>query len=399
MQLEMEDLLDERIAPSPELDVILPGLNELAAVAWDALQIRPPLLLSSLFGLPWTWIPPYRRYSEFQILDLWRPLRTLRYLFNVIAPSAPFAPPAFGPPFLNELFWQPTMILHRPDHTQNPASFPEEAWFFINGILTNSNLAQINAAYLAALFHRPITLIQNSTSSLWLDLAQCAIGKQWRRTTEPAVKAFPVIYDALKDPAKERVVVIAHSQGTIIMATVLDLLYKVATPAAPCAPSPALAPAAAPAGPEPIYQSDEPLNLADFEPLSKDELAKLEVYCFATCASVMTHWRRPAKDHPPIPWIEHFGNEQDIVARLGMLAPHAEQVGLLIDGPRYVRRGAWGHFLDEHYLYPIEEKQRQGRKRGGAGGSAPFVALGTAGNSAATPRLYSYINGGKPSGG
>ena len=33
--------------------------------------------VSSIFGLPWTWLPPFSRYSEFKIIDLWRLGRTV----------------------------------------------------------------------------------------------------------------------------------------------------------------------------------------------------------------------------------------------------------------------------------------------------------------------------------
>ena len=96
---------------------------------------------------------------------------------------------------------------------------------------------------------------------------------------EPAIKAFPPIYDALKSPHKQRVVVICHSQGTIIMATVLRLLaelvpaeIRLPRPAAAVAPAPAApqraglfeeAPRYAP--PEFVYPDQDPINLDDFE--------------------------------------------------------------------------------------------------------------------------------------
>ena len=152
--------------------------------------------------MPWTWLPPHNRYSEFKIIDLWRPGRTAKFLANTWIPSIPRTPPSFGPPFLNDLFWQPTVILQRPDHNGSYTTFPDEAWFFVNGIMTNDSVAQINSAYLAHLFHRPLTMIQNSTDSLWADLFECALGKEWYRVVEPAIKAFPPIYDALKSPHK-----------------------------------------------------------------------------------------------------------------------------------------------------------------------------------------------------
>ncbi len=374
-----------------------PRFTDLLGIATDAIKIRPPLLISSIFGLPWTWIPPYRRYSEFRILDLWRLRRTIKYLINVTVPSIPRTPPPFGPPVLNTLFWLPSVVLQRPDHNGNYTTFPEEAWFFINGIMTNDSLAQVNAAYMSYLFHRPLTLIQNSTDSFAIDMLQCMLGKEWAHVTEPVIKAFPVIYDALKSPHKRRVVVIAHSQGTIIVANVLRLLYESAD-RWKAAELEELAAVPEYAGPEFIYPDQAPLDLDEFDPLSEEELAKLEVYCFATCANTFGYYdsRDPGK---LIPWIEHFGNEYDIVARLGMLAPNQELREVRIEGPRYVHRHAWGHFLNEHYLFNIEDHQKSGRRPGGKGGADPFELVDPESLSELDvngPRLFQYINGGSP---
>ena len=147
------------------------------------------------------------------------------------------------------------------------------------------------------------------------------------------------------------------------------------------------------------YPSDAPLDLSDFEPLREDDLAKLEVYCFANCATTMAYWRKPSPGVRPIPWIEHLGNEFDLVARLGMLAPYPAERHIQIAGPVFRRPGAWGHLLNEHYLAPIDVHQRHGRKRGGQGGCAPYELLnsGTFPDVAA-PRLFGYINGGSPEG-
>ncbi|MBW7883312.1 MAG: hypothetical protein H3C34_11875 [Caldilineaceae bacterium] len=366
-----------------------PRLVDLAGIARDALAIRPPLYAQSIFGPLRSWLPPHRRFSEFGIASIWRPLRTLKFLQNTWLPSLPLSPPPFNPPFLNDLFWQPTVILHRPDHNGSYTSFPEESWFFINGIMTNDAVAQVNAALLSELFHRPVTLIQNSTSSLFVDLLQCALDKEGWKVSEPVTKAFPVIYDALKSPHKRRVVVIAHSQGTIIAAVVLRLLAQITRPAAMD-----VVPAAAYAPPEFVYPAQEPLDLSDFAPLTEAELARLELYCFATCANTMSYVREPAAGQRPVPYIEHFGNELDIVARLGMLAPRPARWEIQLQGPRFVRPRAWGHLLNEHYLYPLADAQRKGRRRGGRGYAEPFLPFAA---TDGIPRLYSYINGGAPS--
>ena len=62
--------------PSPIGPPAVTSVENLWNIARDALKIDPPLWVSSIFGLPWTWLPPFQRYSEFRIIDLWQPLRS-----------------------------------------------------------------------------------------------------------------------------------------------------------------------------------------------------------------------------------------------------------------------------------------------------------------------------------
>jgi hypothetical protein len=309
---------------------------------------------------------------------------------DVIWPSIPAAPPPYGPSWLSSLFWEPSELLSHPDHRGSETSYPNEAWFFVNGILTNDEVARLNAAYLADVFHRPLTIVQNATSSLWLDLTECAAGKQWHRTTESVRTAFPAIHQALKS-RKTRVVVVAHSQGTIIMSVVLRLLKD----SVHLGETRARATGATMA--RLVFPPGYPVRLEEFEPLAPQELAKLEIYCFANCANTMTYYAPAGGAAHPVPWIESFGNEFDIVARLGMQAPQGAAHGIDISGPNYVRRGAWGHLLNEHYLAPLDAAQREGRRRGGRGGSAPYELTNPdAPHDDDGPRLFRYINGGTP---
>jgi hypothetical protein len=395
--MRREELLPAELAIDG-LRAASPDLENLFGIGLDALTSMPPLYLFSILGLPNSWLPRSNRFSEYGIIDIWRLGRTLRFLANIAIPSVPRTPPPFGLPLLKRLFWQPSVILQRPDHHGSYTSYPDEAWFFVNGVASNDAVAQLNSAYLSYLFHRPLTMVQNATDSLLLDLLECIVGKQWYRYTEAAVKAFPPIYDALKRPDKRRAVVIAHSQGTIIMAIVLRMLGEVLSPP-PEEPELALAAlfgAEAYAPPEFVYPDQDPWRAEDFEPLSQQELAKLELYCFANCANSMKYLSAGAGGRP-IPWIESFGNEFDLVARLGMLAPKPAQRGIDIDGPCYVKPNGWGHFLNAHYLGDIHDYQKAGRRRGGAGGSIPyFLANAAAYPNGQTPRLFGYINGGCP---
>lgn len=419
-------IVDQSIATANNHGRMLNDIENLIGTLIDASEPNPLLNLPSIFGPVSTWFSPLARnqYSEFKILDLWRLGRAVKYLFNTLIPSIPVDPPPFGPPLLNNIFWRPTVILQRPDHNGSYTSFLGESWFFINGIMTNDSVAQLNAAYLANLFHRPITLIQNSTDSCWIDLFECLLGRDWEfeevfnkwDMTEPVVKAFPPIYEALTNPHKTKVVVIAHSQGTIIMDYVLRLLkdqwpakskqVKLLHPKQSRIVAVEPEQAYTPATPVFVYPNQAPLKQSNFRPVTPQELAKLEIYCFANCAKSMTY----ADPETRIPWIESYGNKHDYVARLGMLAPHlipdpikTQAVDTLhditIDGLRYLHKRTWGHFLNAHYLYYIDKyERRDSRKPGGRGDGSFNRALKLLNqdpfSQGRTPRLFNYLNGG-----
>jgi len=343
-------------------------------------------------------------YTEFDLTNLARPLRALHYALQVGALTVPWTAPPFVPEWASWLLWHPTLVGQRGDHNASVTTSPHESWLFINGIMTDDTVAQLNAAYLAHLFHRPVTLIENSTGGVIEDLLECAIDKAALRTGEAATIAFPVVYEALRDPTKTRVVLIAHSQGTIIAGVILRYLHLLRQFGRGQTPRPVgtaeepLVAGVLGGEPVPVYPDAMPLRLDDFVPPTDAELAKLEIYCFANCATEMPY----LIPEQQVPWIESFGNANDVVARLGMLAPHPDRRDIHIDGPRYIRPGGWGHLLNAHYLYDIDRAQRRGRKPGAGGqGADPFRPYLP--NDAPdqldhplVPRLYGYLNGGSP---
>ena len=385
---------------------------ELLGIVRDSIDFWPPFYFSSILGKPLSWLPLHT-YSEYSLLSPWKPLRALRYIADTALPSLPVKPPPLSPPLVKSFFFRPTIIDRRPDHEGDFTSFPDEAWFFINGIMTNPDVAQINAAYLADLFHRPITIIQNTTQGVLIDLKECAFDKEWKTgwgdIQEASRKAFPPIFSALKRTDKKRVVVITHSQGTIITSVVLNMLRALTSnsqafgaegaPATIGAQFPPVELAAPTGEPVFIFPYEGMLEPDDFEPLSIDELSKLEIFCFANCANKMTWYSPHGNAGRPVPWIENFANEYDVVARLGMLAPNQEGNGILIDGPIYMRPNAWGHLLNEHYLKPIDKTQRLRLRKGPQGRDrlAPYRLLNAeVFNASSAPRLFTYINGGSP---
>lgn len=355
------------------------SLGSLARTSVRALAFLPPLYVDSVLGHPWTWVGRHREDSEFRIGSPLQPRRLAEYLADVSMPGFARAPWSWLPKDLEPLIWRPTRVFFHPDHRGRFGSNRKDRWFFINGVATNEAVAEMNARCLAKLFHRPLTVILNSTNSLLVDLAECALGKGLEVMTEPARVAFPLVAEALVDPKCERVVLICHSQGTIIASTVLRALassdfrrelygaYSLATAAGDIR---------LPA------QLDRALDLR-----------KLEIYAFANCADRME--QVPGLDSRSgrnrVPWIESFGNEHDLVARLGMLAPDPLDQGIRIDGAVYWRRGAWGHLLNEHHLFAIGDHLEEPGHH-----EDPYQLRSCdVGEAFARPRLYEYFAGGE----
>jgi hypothetical protein len=95
-----------------------------------------------------------------------------------------------------------------------------------------------------------------------------------------------------------------------------------------------------------------------------------------------------------IPRIESFGNEHDLVARLGMLAPNPHKRHVEISGPRFRHDGAWGHLLNAHYLIDIDETHRpRANAAATAPGARPYVLITGTARAGTIPRLFSYLNG------
>ncbi len=355
-------------------------LKELLGIVGDAMLFSPPLYVDSILGHPWTWLPPHDRFSEFSIVSPFSVIRSMKYLIDVTVPALPIELPEWVPGGEESVFWRATEILFQTDPDNNPYSYPEEAWIFVNGIGTNDGLARINAEYLSLIFRRPITIIQNATDSILVDIAESVIGKAWRIMTEASAKAYPFLCEALLAPSKKRVVVICHSQGTIIMANVLralvddefrDVLLKEGqkTKAA-------------------SRKAPELKALGDL-----DLLQKLEIYTFANAADVMRHapGLMTAAGHA-VPYLEHFANEFDLVARTGILAPRKEKWGIKIDGDVYRQAGGWGHNLNLHYLMGIRRHLKKPEKL-----KNPYAPWEAGENGKGKkPRLFGYFDGEVP---
>lgn len=221
-----------------------------------------------------------------------------------------------------------------------PDRFPNEAWFFVNGIATDKEMLQLNGRYLSRLFQRPIELIYNPTEGPFADILECIMSRTFDFVSEPAEYTLERISIALSNPAKQRVILLGHSQGGIIVANVVGGLIQ-------------------------RFSGD------------KERLGKLEVYTFASAGYDIQV--DPEIDTPTrrVPYIEHFANTGDIIAKLGVLERQHS-----ING-RVFTLDKQGHFLNAHYLAEIEAAK-------------PYTRRDEDGKRHDDARLYEYRDGGIP---
>ena len=76
------------------------------------------------------------------------------------------------------------------------------------------------------MFDRPIHVIHNDSDSIFVDLIECLVGKQYEDLTEPAFVTLMAITKKLLDNKIKKIVIICHSQGTIVVGNVINSLKK-----------------------------------------------------------------------------------------------------------------------------------------------------------------------------
>ncbi|MCB1321458.1 MAG: hypothetical protein KDK34_14480 [Leptospiraceae bacterium] len=244
-------------------------------------------------------------------------------------------------------------------HIDSGSAFEDERWIYINGVATNEDVARLNAQCIVALFQRPITIVCNPTGSLLPDLIEVTAQKAFYQRRRTARRALEFIRAELHKTEVRRVILLAHSQGAVIAAQIVRAL-----------------------------RTD--LNRPE------SELGKLEIYTFGNPADSMQYVRAPAGPKPGLPYMEHFANTGDLVARLGVLAMKARTRGdINIDGPVYVCN-RFGHFFNEHYLHSLELGMYTPMNESDSGRATQsnFEARDKLKSSSA--RLCGYMHGARP---
>lgn len=191
-----------------------------------------------------------------------------------------------------------------PQRPQTPEQ-KKTRWFFLNGVCTDGDSGGLNINRLQTVFDVPVTYIHNPSNSIWLDLFECVMEKLFNVRFDISAFALYHILPVLNDANVDKVILITHSQGTIIGAHLLQ----------------------------------------DLKHICPQLLKKLELYQFANCASYMRYQQVDGVNQP---YMESIGNLHDPVASLGMFSMPAFHY--VIQGPKYVNREKRGHLLDVSYL-------------------------------------------------
>jgi hypothetical protein len=211
-------------------------------------------------------------------------------------------------------------------------------WFFINGLGTPAPTALLNASELARVFRRPIHLLHTPTWSLWRDLATSITARTLRKDGQLSRPAAYVIQQALEQ--NERVVLVSHSQGTIVASYIVRKLLR--------------------------HDSTRQL------------VKKLELYCIGGIAdSLEVDTELSDEAGHPVPYVEHFANGRDYLAEIGVLSHLDNTEGAVFCIPKRS-----GHLLNLHYLAGIARGdycQRRSRLyhyvRGREPGKDDFIAF------------------------
>lgn len=167
--------------------------------------------------------------------------------------------------------------------------------FFLNGICTDKNVWDINVKEIESIFEFTISPLYNATNGLIPDLIECVFGRTFNILDRETQHLYKTLLRSLK--TKEKVIVLAHSQGGIIIAQLVEHLIN-----------------------------------------NNVDISHLEIYTFASASDEMISGNY---------YVEHYANNYDYVARIGVLEYKDNYHGKI-----YKRDGS-GHLLNIHYLKPF----------------------------------------------
>jgi len=274
-------------------------------------------------------LEPEHRYSEWGAIRLWakqRKLLKVAEMGTVSVGSVLFLPVAV--PLLLGAGRRSTTFVEGEEYRGNHR---DQLWVYVNGVSVTRSLQRMNGKQLALAFQREITCFHNPTQGMAFDLFECMMGRTLNKIGKVAHKLSAYLHQTLTENPNKKVVLIAHSQGTIITSNAIEYLIH----ANECT-----------------------------------GLERLEVFTFG-CAATEFFQVRDKLTGDLVPFYEHYGNHSDFVAQIGALRDRSEYP---FPGAIFTRMKE-GHLLGEHYLPGVVEREYQC----------------STGSTIVQSRLYSYL--------
>tara|TARA_Y100000816_G_scaffold291175_1_gene281734 strand:- start:986 stop:1861 length:876 start_codon:yes stop_codon:yes gene_type:complete len=233
----------------------------------------------------------------------WDFMNTLKFISDIFIIKIPLYCPKWVPYSIRIIFFGDNSRYY----ADNEESQNGECMIFLNGILYNDITIKQTQSILKNMFNRPINILKNASDSIISDIIESLVGKFTQELDEASTIALYTICNKLLDEKIDKLIIICHSQGSIIMSNVLKNLYKLG------------------------------LNKQEY-------MKKLEIYSFATCATKMNY----VVDE--LPYMEHFANDNDFVANLGCNCADDIKHLITIDGKINIKRDKSGHMFNTHYI-------------------------------------------------
>src|SRR6185437_11190959 len=104
-------------------------------------------------------------------------------------------------------------------------AYPDERWFYINGVITDVGWLDQNCKYLEKRFGRGVVGILNRSYGAFWDLVESVLQRSFDIETISVRWAAWNILPSLRDDNIKTVRLIAHSQGAIIAHLAIKKLY------------------------------------------------------------------------------------------------------------------------------------------------------------------------------
>jgi hypothetical protein len=244
-------------------------------------------------------------------------------------------------------------------------------WIYVNGLCCTKEIQRANGLHLAELFHREILMISYFSKGLLADVIEFSVRRANGIIGSREKHLAALIKQHLEGPNDRGVVLIAHSAGALFASNAIRWLdqedqknnFSITS-----------------------SQNNRKRNNYNKHGASeRNLLRRIEIYTFGCAASQLYQIQDTKLGE--IPFYEHFANQRDYVARIGVLAAKqrtgkSQSFGRdgycehLFPGCIYTC-DTEGHLLGEHYLPLLQRRMYKSKEN-------------------LSPRLYSYLHKDSP---